>query len=103
MWSNIYGALDRRSIASTSVTRPARFCRADAASTSDRRGRDGKRATESTVAPELAPEEGFEPPTRRLTAACSTTELLRISACVADANFETYNKPTHGPQTVNIR
>ena len=25
----------------------------------------------------LAPEEGFEPPTRRLTAACSTTELLR--------------------------
>lgn len=24
-----------------------------------------------------APEEGFEPPTRRLTAACSTTELLR--------------------------
>ena len=27
---------------------------------------------------EMAPEEGFEPPTRRLTAACSTTELLRI-------------------------
>ena len=25
----------------------------------------------------MAPEEGFEPPTRRLTAACSTTELLR--------------------------
>ena len=25
----------------------------------------------------LAPEEGFEPPTRRLTAACSATELLR--------------------------
>jgi hypothetical protein len=25
----------------------------------------------------VAPEEGFEPPTRRLTAACSTTELLR--------------------------
>src|SRR6476659_1233483 len=24
-----------------------------------------------------APEEGFEPPTRRLTAACSATELLR--------------------------
>lgn len=28
----------------------------------------------------LAPEEGFEPPTKRLTAACSTTELLRIRA-----------------------
>ena len=28
--------------------------------------------------PELAPEDGFEPPTRRLTAACSTAELLRI-------------------------
>ena len=27
----------------------------------------------------MAPEEGFEPPTRRLTAACSTTELLRKS------------------------
>ena len=26
---------------------------------------------------EVAPEEGFEPPTQRLTAACSTTELLR--------------------------
>ena len=26
---------------------------------------------------QLAPEEGFEPPTQRLTAACSTTELLR--------------------------
>jgi hypothetical protein len=26
---------------------------------------------------EMAPEEGIEPPTRRLTAACSTTELLR--------------------------
>ena len=25
----------------------------------------------------MAPEEGLEPPTRRLTAACSTTELLR--------------------------
>ncbi len=25
----------------------------------------------------MAPEEGFEPPTQRLTAACSTTELLR--------------------------
>src|ERR1700743_809402 len=28
----------------------------------------------------LAPEEGFEPPAKRLTAACSTTELLRIRA-----------------------
>src|ERR1700730_4072022 len=28
--------------------------------------------------PELAPQDGFEPPTRRLTAACSTAELLRI-------------------------
>ncbi len=25
----------------------------------------------------MAPEEGFEPPTRRLTAACSAPELLR--------------------------
>ena len=25
----------------------------------------------------MAPEEGIEPPTRRLTAACSATELLR--------------------------
>src|SRR3546814_14260342 len=28
----------------------------------------------------MAPREGFEPPTGRLTAACSTTELPRISA-----------------------
>ena len=34
--------------------------------------------------PVLAPEEGFEPPTQRLTAACSTTELLRISIGGAD-------------------
>jgi hypothetical protein len=34
--------------------------------------------------PILAPEEGFEPPTQRLTAACSTTELLRISIGGAD-------------------
>ena len=32
----------------------------------------------------MAPEEGFEPPTQRLTAACSTTELLRISHGGAD-------------------
>ena len=32
---------------------------------------------EAMSAGSLAPEEGFEPPTRRLTAACSTTELLR--------------------------
>jgi hypothetical protein len=28
------------------------------------------------VGEEMAQEEGFEPPTKRLTAACSTTELL---------------------------
>ncbi len=33
--------------------------------------------TRRGVTPRLAPEEGFEPPTRRLTAACSATELLR--------------------------
>src|SRR5438045_868481 len=33
--------------------------------------------TRDSVASSLAPEEGFEPPTRRLTAACSTPELLR--------------------------
>jgi hypothetical protein len=27
----------------------------------------------------MAPEEGFEPPAKRLTVACSTTELLRIA------------------------
>jgi hypothetical protein len=32
----------------------------------------------------VAPEEGFEPPTQRLTAACSTTELLRINRGGAD-------------------
>ena len=30
---------------------------------------------------EVAPGEGFEPPAKRLTAACSTTELPGISAC----------------------
>ncbi len=39
-----------------------------------RRHRDPK---ERVLRTRLAPEEGFEPPTRRLTAACSTTELLR--------------------------
>lgn len=34
--------------------------------------------------PAMAPEEGFEPPTQRLTAACSTTELLRKIAGGAD-------------------
>ena len=33
---------------------------------------------------EVAPEEGFEPPTQRLTAACSTTELLRNAPGGAD-------------------
>lgn len=32
----------------------------------------------------VAPEEGFEPPTQRLTAACSTTELLRNTPGGAD-------------------
>src|SRR5512147_1766045 len=32
----------------------------------------------------VAPEEGFEPPTQRLTAACSTTELLRNETGGAD-------------------
>jgi hypothetical protein len=32
----------------------------------------------------VAPEEGFEPPTQRLTAACSTTELLRNNHGGAD-------------------
>ena len=31
---------------------------------------------------EMAPGEGFEPPARRLTAACSTTELPGIRAAV---------------------
>ena len=33
------------------------------------------------VGDEMAPGEGFEPPAKRLTAACSTTELPGISAC----------------------
>ena len=33
--------------------------------------------TEVSVGDRVAPEEGIEPPTRRLTAACSATELLR--------------------------
>jgi hypothetical protein len=33
----------------------------------------------------MAPKEGFEPPTRRLTAACSTTELLRNEGLIDDA------------------
>ena len=58
------------------------------ATTSRRRRRScpGHRRAENEAAPEIslrgrrsfrAPEEGFEPPTRRLTAACSTPELLR--------------------------
>ena len=41
------------------------------------------KSTRSEHGLELAPEEGFEPPTRRLTAACSTTELLRINKASA--------------------
>ena len=42
------------------------------------RGRGERRQRPGDVLPSrLAPEEGFEPPTRRLTAACSATELLR--------------------------
>ena len=38
----------------------------------------GTGAKGSRLGPNLAPEEGFEPPAKRLTVACSTTELLRI-------------------------
>jgi hypothetical protein len=38
----------------------------------------------------LAPEEGFEPPAKRLTAACSTTELLRIRASHRDPSKPRY-------------
>ena len=40
----------------------------------------GKARCARRMAPALAPEEGFEPPTSRLTAGCSTAELLRKSA-----------------------
>jgi hypothetical protein len=40
--------------------------------------RSGTGAKGSRLGPNLAPEEGFEPPAKRLTVACSTTELLRI-------------------------
>src|SRR5512134_2140666 len=61
------------------------------------RGRSGSRRDEGPIragvqaAPQhrgaVAPEEGFEPPTQRLTAACSTTELLR-NALEARTGFE---------------
>ena len=36
-----------------------------------------RQPTEVGGGDQVAPEEGIEPPTRRLTAACSATELLR--------------------------
>jgi hypothetical protein len=36
----------------------------------------------------LAPGEGFEPPTKRLTAACSTTELPGINEMICSTDFD---------------
>jgi hypothetical protein len=46
---------------------------------------------------EVAPGEGFEPPAKRLTAACSTTELPGISACRPrpGATNRPYNRALH--------
>ena len=39
------------------------------------KGKGQKQQKTAIFAPKLAPREGFEPPTKRLTAACSTAEL----------------------------
>ena len=52
----------------------------------------------------MAPQVGFEPTTDRLTADCSTTELLRNNSCLATSYSHRGKTPTTiGAEKLNFR
>jgi hypothetical protein len=74
------GATVRSPVQIKSRRRCAKRWRPRKTSGANRRGKHrGDRAVRLIPSRDLAPGEGFEPPAKRLTAACSTTELPGIS------------------------